>query len=202
MYSLIFLDIDGVLNRRSWYKRNHKARPRIPYPQSHFDPALCKRVHDALTPFNPLIVISSTWRIKSSVEEISGFLVPPGLTHPIIGLTPRTQLLPTCKDGKPWNRIGRGLEIQQWLRTYVPNVAGARIAIIDDDSDMGQLLPWHVHTAGHLGFLPKNVKRLAKVLSKPTGITSWKLDDRKICYPGWGAEITPEGLVLLGRGLY
>jgi hypothetical protein len=56
----------------------------------------------------------------------------------------------------------RGNEIQAWLDA-VPVVK--TFAILDDDSDMGHLLPFLVRTSGQTGLQPEHVEQAIKLLN-------------------------------------
>lgn len=86
------------------------------------------------------LVITSTWRKSRTIPDLQDLFRQRGLTAKIIGRTPDlAHHADQFED--PWNRIGRGVEIQWWLRKYLGDEATceAKFAIIDDDSDMGDL---------------------------------------------------------------
>jgi hypothetical protein len=173
--TLTFLDVDGVLNRDRWYEEHPDADKH--WPEMHLDPVLCARVQAALPPETEL-VLSSTWRKLLNLEDLGVLLTERGLTAPLVGHTPVMWAAENAHvvGDTPWRQIGRGLEIQWWLRTFVPDLAAARVAVLDDDADMGQMMPWLVRTNTQLGFLPKQAFRLQKVLSKPMGGVRWRLN--------------------------
>jgi hypothetical protein len=74
MRTVIYCDIDGVLHR--W------PCP----PDEMFDPACIARLENVIRPHDAGVVITSTWRLEWSLEEIRGKLGPLG-PH-LIGVTP------------------------------------------------------------------------------------------------------------------
>lgn len=128
---VLFLDIDGVLNSVSWYKnRPHrflKDNPEESDWACELDPSAIlvfkKLVHDVP---DLQIVISSTWRRNYELSEFQRRL------SQMLSIEPSRVI-----DRTPWLNTIRGLEIQDWL-TRNPQVT--KFAIIDDDSDMGDLM--------------------------------------------------------------
>jgi len=112
---IIFLDIDGVLvTRRSiMEKKHHEA----------FDPICISNLNKIILNTECKIVISSTWRFLYTIDDLKIIFKNVGIINTIIGTT--------GKDGNI-----RGDEIQLWLLQNPTN----RFCIIDDDSDMGNLM--------------------------------------------------------------
>ena len=100
MKPILFLDINGVLNSISWFR---KAKGLT----KHLDPA-CVRILQRITMTTSCdIVIMSTWRLIHTRLEIMQALCDAGYDPPvpIIGETPRLRTP---------NRI-RGNEVEAWL---------------------------------------------------------------------------------------
>ncbi len=172
------LDIDGVLNHQGWYERNgspHGIKDREKYLLAHLDPEICGLLQAVLAPLRAEIVISSTWRLGSTLPQLGGLLRRKGLSIPLVGCTPLLGSNPPRVDvGHLWRTIGRGMEIQWWLRknTKVEEVC---LAILDDDSDMGDLKPRLIH-CGLRGFEAKQVPDLEAMLRIPLGPHVWAYD--------------------------
>lgn len=140
---IIFLDIDGVFNCQLWYKESYKEAKkklrkavkseeikRLDYYRSQIDPermgwfnALCEET-------KAKVVISSTWRMGKTVEQLRELFCELGATFEIIDKTPNTG-------------YERGTEIAKWIRDNIkPETYGCEYynfenyVIIDDDSDM------------------------------------------------------------------
>lgn len=140
---VIFLDIDGVFNCQIFYQENYKEVKkrlrkqvkskeieRLDYYKSQICPDRIKWFSELCKEVNADVVISSTWRMGKSVEELQEIMNYCGGSFRIIGKT---------------EHLGyeRGIEISKWLKDNVkPETYGCnyydfhRYAIIDDDSDM------------------------------------------------------------------
>jgi len=147
-FSVIFLDVDGVLNRCA---------------DSGFgleDDKLTLLAH-IVDQTNCSLVLSSTWRqcqdqlirLKIALEDrgmrLSG--MTPSLAAPIEGS--RIFL------GKP-----RGLEIQSWMDDHG---TPARFVILDDVDDMAHLRSKLVKTRSHEGLTPKIADDIIALLKHP-----------------------------------
>jgi len=119
---MIFLDIDGVLVTRD------SPRPLREIPMSSCVQAL-QRIIDTV---QPQIVVSSSWRLDvSGIEGMRDLLTGFGLTNfNLLGMTPFISGM----------NVTRGDEIRAWLKTTDVDVE--IFAIIDDDKQMGDLLPF------------------------------------------------------------
>lgn len=155
MLPVVFLDFDGVVNTIYWEKDAN---------------GICcvnamKRGHEELNNqqaigwLNELysivqydIVVSSTWRMGMSVEDLQNLLIKSGF-RPEIRVIDKTPVL----------HEERGVEIQQWIDEN--NFTGDFI-IIDDDSDMGELLPKLVKCDTYIGFTIYDYQKSLKLLQK------------------------------------
>lgn len=130
---VLFLDVDGVLNSREGFLRD-KPGTYIYWTDE------CAKLLASILERHPdvNIVISSTWRIRH-MPDILRFFCDYGMDpNRIIGETPRK------------SRFGeeRGHEIQNWLDEH-PEVT--KFVIVDDDSDMVNLMSHLVQTDGEKG---------------------------------------------------
>ncbi len=130
---IIFLDIDGVLNCDITYPNNRE------YPYNHFDPNLVSNLNMITKKTGANIVITSSWRINRTFEELKDILKNAGVTGNIIGVTERLYF-------SNWGHsVPRGCEILHWMETN-KGILGKDLlqwrdyVILDDDSDM---LYWH-----------------------------------------------------------
>lgn len=96
------------------------------------------------------IVVSSSWRIGMTLEELQNLITNSGFNPEIrvIGMTPVLY--------QP-----RGEEIQQWIDD---NNFTNKFIIIDDDSDMCHLLPVLVRCDCQLGFTIYDFKKALNLL--------------------------------------
>lgn len=143
---VLFLDIDGVLNsHRSFIAANNDAFPDLSIRGmkkiDHVGVGLLRKMC-SLTDIK--IVVSSTWRMGHTVDELAK-----AFDLPIIDATP---VLDTI----------RGHEIQHWLDRH-PDVTN--YAIVDDDSDMLESqLPFFVKTSHYDGVTWKNHQQMCSLL--------------------------------------
>lgn len=141
---IIFLDIDGVLVNRESLGREYKLliRPhRGPTPLHRDCVSALNRITDAT---GAGLVISSTWRMFG-LAKMREILAEAGITAPVIGITPRLENM----RGSIWVSQPRSAEITAWLAEHQGEVEA--FVILDDDSDMGALMPHLVKTKFEVG---------------------------------------------------
>ena len=140
---VVFLDFDGVLNDGPFLRgikshgesRVHNAKEGWDWI-AMVDPEKVERLNQIIDKTDCKFVVSSSWRIANTVEELQGYLDHHGFKGELIGYTP----------AKLTNHL-RGNEINWWL-------SGAKgkghdveaFVILDDNSDMGHLLNYLVQT--------------------------------------------------------
>ena len=132
---VIFLDVDGVLNSESWYRRRAGLSDddAVPVPlvlpvrtrsrDDEIDPDAVQRLNRLTDLTGAALVLSSTWRMAGT-DWLTLFLHRHGVRGNIVGATP---VLPGP----------RGDEIEAWLSGH-PEVTG--FVILDDGADMDRLL--------------------------------------------------------------
>lgn len=151
---LLFLDFDGVLNSQRYFDEHPNAR-------SDYD--MIDR--DAVALLSGLVdksqcqvVISSSWRIGRTVNELRRILLHRGFNFPerVIGKTP------TVDDER---RTGfsppRGYEIAKFIADK--KFKGA-YAILDDDSDMDGVEAHFVQTDRKTGLTSADVEACLRLL--------------------------------------
>ncbi|MCL2586776.1 MAG: HAD domain-containing protein [Firmicutes bacterium] len=144
--NLVFLDVDGVLNSiNHLVEYSHKVgkmgHSGINYP---FDPNAMLSLQTFIKSTNSKIVISSVWRLFEGhrirlLEELSKY----DLDSQVIGWTPQ---LP----GE-----SRGREIASFLESFESEADS--FIIIDDSSDMEELLPYLIQTEAEIGLTEAHV---------------------------------------------
>lgn len=135
---VLFLDIDGVLNCRDCLTHRDSIGA------SHVE-----ILNKVLVLTGAEVVISSTWRIINTIPQIQKFLDMAGFGYSILSTTPT--------NGK-----GRGDEIWEWLSEH----PARKFAIVDDDSDMGHLMPFLVKTKFDTGLTDKEAEELIEMLGE------------------------------------
>ena len=150
--NIIFLDIDGVLNShrklKEVYERTHKPHSGYNYP---FDEICLSNLKVLVELTNSKLVITSSWRKdKKGIYKIIEALKEYELDQHIIGYTPILN--------KP-----RGIEIQEYLKhlDYQPN-----FIILDDDTDMDNLIDYLIKTNIKVGLTKENVEEAILKLTK------------------------------------
>jgi hypothetical protein len=129
---IIFLDIDGVLiNYASLLSGNSACRRCVAYLNQITDATGAK------------IVVSSTWR-KGGLVSISNQLKAWGVRGDVVGVTPDLDRLENGIVISP----SRGEEIKAYLEDHLEI---CNFVILDDESDMGNLLPHLIKTEYETG---------------------------------------------------
>ena len=105
----LFVDIDGVLNTRSYLRKQIKTRGKC--SRFKWCPEAVKHLNSLCTNFDSRLVISSSWRYEFSLEELRNIFSKNGISSEwIIGTTPSMVAL-TVEENHC-----RGHEIDAWLR--------------------------------------------------------------------------------------
>lgn len=147
---ILFLDIDGVLNSEQsslmYWRQNGKECLFV--NENHFCLVSCSNLLSIIEECPDVrIVISSSWRVYHTLDEIRGFFEKFGLDPKlVIGETPDSSQ-------------ARGLEIQQWLDENAPI---EDFIIVDDEADMVHLADKFVQTDGRLGLTILDARRIVE----------------------------------------
>lgn len=168
---VLFLDIDGVLNSRD--------RPCIQRSMYGIDPWHTERLNEIVERCGCDIVISSTWRIGRTVEELRALLEKAGFRHArrVIGKTGSASRIGgsftpewLAEQQAKFGHWGRGLEIMGWLRDqhgFGWEDAVKDIVILDDDSDMWHLTEHLVQTSFNHGLTQVEVNQVCSRFGVP-----------------------------------
>ena len=130
---ILFLDVDGVLNASGQTKERFHGLLGICLVMMH-------RLHRILLATDCRVVVSSTWRKHPAHLEHLKECMGPVAAARIVGTTP---VLDAQAPSGLWTGQSRGNEIKAWLDKHP---AVTRFVILDDDFDLGGLLPHHVAT--------------------------------------------------------
>lgn len=160
MTSVLFLDVDGVLNHRAIFQPSRHGSPLCP--------AAIRRLRNVVSVTGCRVVLSSTWRmLPHHVEQLraaGGFPSPHDDWRTVeLPLT----VLKTASVGASVllpgvNTPRRGDEIAEWLSRHREV---ERYAIVDDDADMlPEQLPFFVQTSFDDGLLDDHAARLVNLL--------------------------------------
>lgn len=168
---IIFLDFDGVLNsqkflRSQFFKDSVKnltdAELYLLKYEYMIDPEAVKLVNDLVARSGAQVVASTSHRTRYSLDEINTMLKNRGATFQIADKTPK--LLPQ----KFSQIVERGDEIQAFLDLFLPAEKPESFVILDDFSDMGDLMDHLVLTRDRFGLTTENVEDALKILNGET----------------------------------
>ncbi len=163
---LLFLDFDGVLNSDKYftsYKFINEAGGTdiaglmLVVHHLHLDPDAISLVNELIDKSGAQVVVSSTWRLHYSIDELNKMLASRGATFKIIAATPRG--VP-----KKFSQIvARGDEIQEYLDSLTEKPES--FVIIDDQNNMVHLRNRLVLTTFQAGFNRNNLNQALKLLN-------------------------------------
>lgn len=127
---ILFLDVDGVLNSEAFFARQRgRGLTIISSRQELIDPEAVAHLNRIVAAAPHLFVIlSSSWRLGHTTEEVADWLKAAGYTGELHGRTPRG--------------ISRGAEVAAWLDSFhaastvmAPRAPRAPYAILDDEPE-------------------------------------------------------------------
>lgn len=153
---ILFLDIDGVLNSRTFYKKRAASGiwyAKEDYIKEQFDPDAVARLNQIIEATGAQICVSSTWRLSHSVFALQKIFNDVGIKGEIVG---KTQNL----SGD--HKYPRGYEIEAWINAG--NVQNY-VVLEDDVVDMDMLKGHVIRTTFEYGLLDKHVETAIKILN-------------------------------------
>lgn len=154
---IIFLDIDGVLNNAS----DSDMHCHLDKSCDFYSKVCVDHLNTITDKTGAKIVVSSTWRLKTPLQELKDKLLYMGVKGEVIGVT----------DDLRHHHCLRGNEIHNWIQDNKELVNCEyynykSYVILDDDSDM---LLWQkenfVHTNGEVGLDLGGVEKAIKILN-------------------------------------
>lgn len=162
---VVFLDVDGVLNSEKYMRLrfNENGNERLDYPYSEFDPDAVNRFNTIVEKTGTEIVVSSTWRLGRSFEDLQILFKRVGIRGNIIGVTP------ALHDRGKYGETVRGDEIKQWLEEAKEFFSEKEISyvIVDDDNDMlKEQQNNFIKTSWMSGLEDHHVEEAIKILNK------------------------------------
>jgi len=157
---IIFLDIDGVLNNSSDADHYEVSTGRFGRSTEFYSLRCVELLNTLIKETDAKVVVSSTWRMGKSDEEMQDILNSMGVVCTVIG----------CTDVTNSAFIFRGNEILKWLQDHEDLVGHhfyyKSYVIIDDDSDM---LLWqkdnYVNTDPEVGMTERTVFKAKAILN-------------------------------------
>jgi diphthamide synthase subunit DPH2 len=145
---VIFLDINGVM------VTNHYKVLSKKHGFTLFTPSCVEQLKDLLAKTNAKIVVTSTWRIHSSISKLKEIFSENGLEKCIVDKTPVIRFAMRGDEIKKYIEDHKGTEHQV-----------DKFVIIDDDDDMGELSPFLVQTSRRTGLNEKAKNKAIKMLN-------------------------------------
>jgi Swiss Army Knife RNA repair-like protein len=124
---VLFLDVDGVLNRTGFRPAESVGL------RSWIEPDLAQRLCEVIHRTGAALVMASDWRLHRELDELRDELRAAGIDGTLVGTTPELQ------DQPRWR------EIEAWMVQH--SAAREAIVIVDDLHDMGPLGARFVRTS-------------------------------------------------------
>ncbi len=161
MTKIIFLDFDGVLNSQLWYVSTKGNRER-----DDLDKEAIGFLNNLIKKTGAKVVVSSTWRLGRSIQELQDILNRNGFEGEVIDKTKDLRY----GDGGAWSV--RGNEIHCWLDENATKFGFSQFdfkhyVIFDDDSDMLYCQRNNfIQTDGYVGLTPTNTYKAEKILNQ------------------------------------
>lgn len=165
---VVFLDIDGVLNSYAYWKwqkaRKGETEPKIinmaQWKLEAVDKHAVSRLNRLHEETGCVYVLSSTWRILESLEDMQALLEHHGFTGKLVDKTTTA----TMGD----HTSCRGLQCAEWLSRHQDKNITSFICL-DDDSDFANMPDRLVRTKTETGLLDKHVERAISLLNTDLG---------------------------------
>ena len=168
MAAYVFLDIDGVLNHFAFWKKLREDG--VEHRIHMLCPVAMGRLNTLLVATGAKVVVSSTWRLGRTIEELQSVLEDSGFKGEVVGMTMVGH--PNRAIAERLHRV-RGDQIANWVAAHMED--GDRFVIFDDDSDMGPMLPWLVQTTPEIGLLDEHVEAARQILMEGKTVDEVKL---------------------------
>lgn len=147
---VVFLDIDGVLNRTGYRPVKSLGL------RSWIEPELATRLSRLVRTIDAVIVLISDWRLGRDLAHLADEFRSAGIDSCLLGATP-------FLGGARW------CEIEAWMAEH--DVSAENIAIVDDGYDMGPLASRFVRVSPLVG-LDEDAARAVIALFEQSPATS------------------------------
>ncbi len=127
--NILFLDIDGVLNSKQWHSSD-SCKALGNSVKRYFDPICVEHLNSIISETGARVIISSSWRILRSLQDLQDLFKSIGFAGKIYG---KTEVLSTFEPDTP---LLRGNEIKNWLADNQKHFkTPIQYVILDDEDD-------------------------------------------------------------------
>ncbi|QCD61113.1 HAD domain-containing protein [Tenacibaculum maritimum] len=127
--NILFLDIDGVLNSRQWHS-SESCKVLGTSVKRFFDPVCVEYLNRIVNETETKVVISSSWRILRSLQNLQDLFKSIGFTGKIFGKTEDLSIF------EPDTPNLRGVEIKNWTKDNQKHFkTPIKYIILDDEDD-------------------------------------------------------------------
>lgn len=148
---VVFLDFDGVLNTFALIGRDGR-------PLDRLDPAAVARLNAIVVRSGAKVVISSSWRVHRTLDELRAMLAGLGFSGDVIDRTPE---LEASLYGDPF--VARAREIQAWIDAQGEPPESY---VILDDAYLEEAAQFLVKTETSTGLLDEHVALALEILGE------------------------------------
>lgn len=155
---LIFLDFDGVLNSLPFLASEPGRMDRL-------DPAAVVRLNAIVARSGAKVVISSTWRLKRSLDELRARLSEVGFIGEIIDRTPELR-----ERGLLYIPLATR---SQEILMFIEGLASPPESFVAlDDADLDDIAQNHVKTDFAMGLLDEHVEAALWILGEAAALST------------------------------
>lgn len=156
---VVFVDIDGVLNSDRLFAEHPSPEGASWWSADAIDPSAVALLEALLERTGAVVVLSSSWRKRATLDELRAMLRTRGLSIPVFAATPSLYRSP---EGV---RPTRGDEILAWLAAE--SARGARVerwVVLEDEEELGEVEARCVRTDARVGLTASDVERAVRML--------------------------------------
>ena len=163
MKKYIFLDFDGVLNTEQYIDQLRREKAPVSDKYGYlFDPCAVDNLRKLINTTGAEIVISSSWRIDG-LELMQAMWSDRELPGIIAGMTPLGEF--QMEILTPDDCVGRGKEIEQWLKEN--GSMQDKYVILDDVPDMlSYQKPFFIQTNPIVGITDDDCLKAINILNR------------------------------------
>lgn len=163
---IIFLDIDNVLNSDDYMATPEYQAETAPYKSgweilnkahhTHLDPKAVQLMNRLVDETGAKVVLSSTWRIRYSLEEMNAMLKSRGATFEVSDKTPAKM-----------SSRHRGYEVAEYLEDLkeLEGIEPEAFVILDDLDQFPQYRQQFIMTLEKNGLTQEHVDKAIKILN-------------------------------------